>query len=290
MRYWPVQPAGKREDTIMPVIDVAGYQAGLSGLLLAPEPGNTADFGRQMRLPNGSAEQRQALVNQRLGIYRNNVIHSLTEAMAAQYPIVKKLVGEAFFLALARDYVRAAPPQEPALTFYGETFPDFIAGHAHCRPLPYLPDVARLEWLCQRVLHAPDDAELPPQALAAVDPALLGDVSLHVKQALALFSSRFPVVEIRQGNLKTTPGTVNLDHVQGSHVLVFRKGIDVKVLNLSPSAFLMLEELRRGRSISDSWDTVSSCFSLNDEALPPLLANLLGLGLFSAYDIDNRED
>lgn len=209
--------------------------------------------------------------------------------MAAQFPIVKKLVGDNFFLALARDYVREEPPVEPALTFYGETFPTFIAGHSHCRPLPYLPDVARLEWLCQHVLHAAEDSTMHPAVLVNVEPEILGDVNLHLKHAVALLRSAYPVVEIREQNLNEEAGSIDIATTQPSNALIYRDGSQVKVISLNPSAFLFLDQLRQGQVISACWETVSSTFSLNDEALPHLLGSLLGLGVFSGYAIKSEE-
>ena len=41
-------------------------------------------------------------VEQRFAVYRNNVTVSLTEALAQRFPVIKRLVGEEFFAALAR--------------------------------------------------------------------------------------------------------------------------------------------------------------------------------------------
>lgn len=273
----------------MPAVDLTHFQSGFSWVLLQPELTGHELLCRQMHLPESPADQRQKIAEQRLSIYRNNVIHSLTAALAAQFPVVKKLVGEAFFLALARDYVRAQPPQQPSLTYYGETFPDFITGHAHCRPLPYLPDVATLEWLFRKVLHAADEPVLLPQELAALDPEQLEDVSLQVRRATALFSSTYPVVKIREENLKDDPGPVNLDDSIPSNALILRQDYNVAVINLNPSAFLLLAELNQGHSIGASWEAVAVTYTLNEEALPALLATLLRLGVFSGYKLRPKE-
>ncbi|MEX0827510.1 MAG: DNA-binding domain-containing protein [Haliea sp.] len=274
----------------MPVIDLTRYQADFSRVLLAPELAGHEMLSQQMQLPEGAVDRRQAMAEQRLGIYRNNVIHSLTEAMAAQFPVVKKLVGEDFFLALARDYVRVEPPREPALTFYGDTFPDFIASHAHCRPLPYLPDVAKLEWLCQKVRHAADDPLLQAQELTAIDPEQLGDVVLHMIRAAALFSSPYPIVEIRAENLKDEPNAVDLGCAPPSRALVLRRNFEVTVVNLNPSAFLFLDQLRQGHAIDASWEMVAATYSLNEEVLPHLLSTLLGLDVFCTYEVPHDKE
>ena len=81
----------------------------------------------------------------RFGIYRNNVTASLTEALRQSFPVVRALVGEDFFTAMAIAHLRAHPPASPLLMFYGQDMADFVAGFAPAQHLGYLPDVARLE-------------------------------------------------------------------------------------------------------------------------------------------------
>ena len=53
---------------------------------------------------------------QRFGVYRNNVTVSLIEALADTFPVVQQLVGQAFFHAMAGEFVRRSPPVSPILT------------------------------------------------------------------------------------------------------------------------------------------------------------------------------
>ena len=46
----------------------------------------------------------------------------------SRFPVVKRLVGEEFFRAMAQVFVTEEPPRSPVLFRYGSTFPDFIAG------------------------------------------------------------------------------------------------------------------------------------------------------------------
>src|SRR6266542_3456863 len=68
------------------------------------------------------------------------------EALATTFPTVQALVGEDFFRMLARAFVGQSPPNQPVLAEYGAGFPAFIAGHDAARDLPYLADIARLDW------------------------------------------------------------------------------------------------------------------------------------------------
>jgi hypothetical protein len=62
-------------------------------------------------------------VARRFAVYRNNVQHGLTRALAARFPVVEALVGAEFFTAMARVFAAEAPPRDPVLLRWGDAFP-----------------------------------------------------------------------------------------------------------------------------------------------------------------------
>src|SRR5436190_2108002 len=111
----------------------------------------------------------------RLAVYRHHVLTSLSAALEATFPVVCRLVDRRFFGWLADSYVRAHPPAGPCLFEYGADLPEFIAAFPACAPLPWLADVARLEWAMNVALHAPDAVPLEPEALRTLPPATLAE-------------------------------------------------------------------------------------------------------------------
>jgi hypothetical protein len=103
-----------------------------------------------------------------LTIYRNTRLGTLTRALATAFPAVRALVGEDFFEAAARQFIRAEPPATACLDDYGERFAAFLAQLPPAAGIAYLADVARLEWAVNRALHAPDGPVLELAALAGV--------------------------------------------------------------------------------------------------------------------------
>src|SRR5262245_16767239 len=92
----------------------------------------------------------------RVGIYRHHVLTTLTAVLASTYPVARRLVHEAFFAYLADVYIRRHPPAGPCLFEYGEELPALLEALPACRALPYLPDVARLEWALAAAIGAED--------------------------------------------------------------------------------------------------------------------------------------
>jgi len=136
----------------------------------------------------------------RLDIYRHHVLTTLTDALAATYPVVCRLVDERFFRYAADGYVRAHPPTGPCLFEYGGALAEFLAAFPPCRELVYLPDVARLEWAMNHALHAPDVSPADGRLLAAVPPKAVAAVVLRLDPSVSYLVSPWPVDRIWRAN------------------------------------------------------------------------------------------
>lgn len=89
-----------------------------------------------------------------LSVYRNNVRESLLKALRTVYPAVATLAGDDFFRQLSLRFIETSPPRAPYVAGYGAEFIDFIDVSQACATVPYLADVARLEWAASRAgLH-----------------------------------------------------------------------------------------------------------------------------------------
>ena len=225
-----------------------------------------------------------------LRVYRNNVIYSLTRALAAQFPVVHKLVGPEFFGALATDYVRQSPPVDPALTLYGDQFASFITAHPACQPLPYLADVASLELQCQLALHAADEAVLEVAQLGALPPEQLATVRLALHASAFLLASHYPVDRIWAANLDDSPEEIRLDMSSRHHMLIYRRELQVQVVSLQPAAYALLQQLQAGCGLQQASSLVQEEFQLDDTELAPLLSYLLGLGVFSRFTLQPEKE
>lgn len=224
-------------------------------------------------LPPGVTAHAPDEAATRFAVYRNNVAHGLTRALARRFPVIERLVGEDFFAATARLFLRDHPPRDPRLFLWGEGFPAFLQAFRPLRDLPYLPDVARLEWLRGQAYHAADARPAPRDALAtaATDPARF---ALHLHPSVQLLRSRFAVVSIWQAN---QPGAAQPDKPlrpdRAENALILRDTADrVPVFALSPGEAAFLAALLRG-------DSLLAAAALAEGADPgPLLTRLIQTG------------
>lgn len=221
----------------------------------------------------------------RFAVYRNNVLSSLIDALAASFPVVQQLVGEAFFRAMAAVFVRHSPPRTRILADYGADFPAFIEGFAPAGSLAYLADVARLERLRIRAYHAADvapmNAEVLATALAA--PERLGGLLLRLQPALGLLDSAFAVVSLwaaHQGAL----ALAEVDPDQAQCALVLRNGLEVEVLGIRSGDAVFIQALLRDQPLGAATQLALASDPAFD--LGACLAHLLRAGAIThcAYD------
>lgn len=165
-----------------------------------------------------------------LGIYRGNATASAHKALEAAYPVIAKIVGTEFFSGLARQYRSRFPAHDGDLNEYGEYFPVFLADFAPARDLPYLPDIARLEWQVHRAHYAADVAPFDAARLASVQPENQLHLRPRLHPACAILHSHYPLARIWQVHQDTFSGEFEVDFSQGpGHALVKRPGFKVEV-------------------------------------------------------------
>jgi len=219
---------------------------------------------------------------QRLNIHRNNTTILLSDALAATYSVVYKLVGEDFFNAVARLFVRAQPPRSPCLFEYGMGFADFLATLPAAQGLPYLADIARLEWCWNEAFHALDVAPLTSVDLADVAPQSYGDLVFTPNPSLRLLASPFPIKEIWDVNQcgANPDASVNLDEGPQSLAVLRPRG-SVEMIELSPGGFIFTEQLARGASLEQAFVTASNAEAQFDPS--STLTVLITAGAFHTF-------
>lgn len=80
-------------------------------------------------------------------VYRNTSARGVVEALRASFPTIDALLGAEMFTQVALDYRREAPPAGPVLSDYGADFSGWLARQPWTSELPYIADVATIDWL-----------------------------------------------------------------------------------------------------------------------------------------------
>lgn len=90
--------------------------------------------------------------------------------LEATYPCCLAVVGEECFAQIARQHVLNHPLSEGNVTDYGDGFSDTIINQQTLvEAVPYLADLARLEWLVDRASQqVPVSADFPFEQLTLI--------------------------------------------------------------------------------------------------------------------------
>lgn len=181
--------------------------------------------------------------SRRLAAYRRGVFGNLCHALATSYPIISRIVGMPFFREAARHYILTNPSSSGDLNDYGEGFAAFIDDYPHARELPYLADVAKLEWRAQTTLNASDQGRTDMTILASIAAERYGELLFELDPAHARLDSAWPLHDIWRVNQLAYAGDMEVDFSRGSRILLRRERGVIKVEALSAAAAAFLDAL-----------------------------------------------
>jgi len=244
----------------------AGFAAHVAG-------GDRADLAAEVVGDSMSAEAR-------LRVYRHHVAHSLGSALAATFAAVHALVGDAFFRSMARSFIGQTLPTQPVLAEYGADFPAFVADYVPAASLPYLADIARLDWALNVAFHSPAGRRLAAADLAGIAAERLPALSLAVPEGASLIGSRYPIDRIWAASQPgATADTVDLGDGRAD-LLVLRRSDDAVFIVLETGEAAFVAALIDGRSLEEAAEQ-GSCAEPSFD-LSKVFARLLGLEAFAA--------
>jgi hypothetical protein len=247
-------------------------QAAFARSLLTGEPGKTLPY---------LVDDTAIAPGERLGIYRNTFVGSVVAALRITYPAVDRLVGETFFEGAARRFIAQQAPQAAHLNSYGGGFGDFLSGFAPAASLPYLPDVARLEWAVSCAANAPDAPALDPAALGMIGEADQGRIQFTPHPSVQIVQLAYDADHIRKAVIdKNEEQMANLDPGPTRFWLIaHRKVLDVVTRRLSDEEAEWSLAFMAGRPL----ETVFTPDGMNAQAT--LLGEHLATGRFSGYSL-----
>jgi hypothetical protein len=209
---------------LLPLAEV--QQRFTSAVLLGEAP----DLAFKGRVPADAA----------FAVHRNTVIGGLVNALRLSFPTVDALVGERFFDTAGQQFAISHPPRHPGLDEFGQQFIDFLHGLPAAACLPYLADVARLDWAIGHALRRP-----AMQRAFALD----ARVSLLLPQSLSVLRLAYPAHAIRAA-IGDDEALASLDMAPAEYrILVWRKGDTAAVQPIRTEAGNFLHALIGGADV-----------------------------------------
>jgi hypothetical protein len=222
----------------------------------------------------------------RLRVYRNAIAGTLHAALRDAYPVVLALVGEGYFEELSERYRLQYPSTSGNLQHFGATMAQFIEETPSLRALPYLPDVARLEWLRQGVALAAEQPTMDAAALAhwaTCEPAAL---RMEFHPSMHLLASSHAVLTLWRW-CQAPHGAAPNPQAGAEHVLLWRDDGEVAMAAVDPATFRCIGALAEGCDLASAYRAATDVDPYFDvqTCLQDLLAHRLVVSLSSSRSV-----
>jgi hypothetical protein len=213
-------------------------------------------------------------------VHRNTAMKAGLDALTDNYPVVRALVGEEAFEACAAGFVNGNPPIDPRLCLYGAKFDSFLSGYVPFAELPWLADIARLEWLRIESLFAADAPLLNPSS--ATGGAVSIDTRLKLHPAVRVLGSDAPVGSLWLAHQPSADSDA-IERVEwrGEIALLTRPADKVNIRVADPGALVFLSACARGEPLGEAARATKE--TTGDVA--KVFAGLIDAGAFISHHI-----
>jgi len=204
----------------------------------------------------------------RFSLNRNNVFASLIGAIAARYPVVRKLLWEDTFNQIAHLYVTAEPPRSTVPLHYGDDFPKFLRKLGQSASANYVADVAELEAARTRAYHAADMATVSSNAFRSLKPDQIPYLRAALHPSVHLLKSSFPIVSVWEANQQANDNRLRLWEAECA--LAARPRSQVEMRRLPPGTYeffsALMDRCTIGEAVSRAMSNTTNfdlteCFS-----------------------------
>jgi len=222
--------------------------------------------------------------DERLSIYRNNVLTRLSETLKEAFPVVRRIVGPGFFDYTAHSFIEEHLPSEPCLSSYGKQFPQFLKSFPAASELSYLPDVAQLEWSISQVVRAAPEDWLPIARLGdlAGDPAT---ARLRVTPCVQYLTSGFRIDQIWMAHQQEGDDLSRWHVDSGEAYLAVHAGESLTLNILPKAAWTFRSHLADGHALGTA--TAMALVVDPDFDIPAALGSLFAEHLVTAIGDEN---
>ena len=190
-------------------------------------------------------------VEDRLAIYRNAYHQRLIGALREDSPMLRELIGDQQFDALALGYIAAHPSMTSNLRWFGEELPAWLQKADDFSRYPLLAELAEWERLLRHAFDGPELAVLTLHELQALPAEDWPGLVLQLVPTASLHRQRFNTTAIWQA-LKAgmePPGQVLLD--EPAVWIVWRKDLQTLFRSASAEEQPLLAQLTAGMHFAD---------------------------------------
>ena len=185
-----------------------------------------------------------------LEVYRRGYVVRLTEALGETFEAVWWVSGDEDFFRLAKMFILTYPSRTYNLSSYGEEFAKFLEKERPFPDLPFIPDLARFEWLFKNIFHTGQHESVPEETIQSQ--AQQGNIRILFGPSVQLFTSPYKVYDIwkLRGTQHEKQPITEWD--QSQYLLLYKKRDQIFVNELQEIEYCLLQQLIAKRSLEET--------------------------------------
>lgn len=216
-----------------------------------------------------------------LAVYRHAYVARLAEALADNYTVLARALGDEGFDALAWAYIAAHPSRQPSIRWFGHRLDAFMATAGEALvPHAGLVDIARMDWALRSAFDAADARLLDAAALAALAPDDWAGLVLHLHpsvQRVALTHAIEPAWRVlREWQPASGAAQPELPEPRplAHWLLAWRQGGETRWRSLEPLEAALLAEVADGAPFAQLCERAAAELA-DAQAAAPAVVGLL---------------
>lgn len=210
-------------------------------------------------------------VETRLAVYAKAYRIRLTDALAANMPQLRQLLGEEEFGAVAGRYIDEYPSQFASIRWFGDRLAPMLA-QSHASQ-PWLAELARWEWALAASFDAEDARNVGVEALASVAPWDWAELRLEFHPSVQYLELATNAQALFKALSEEQPLPQPAILEQPQPWLLWRQDLKTQYRSLLPDEVAALAVVRAGGTFGAMCEAL--CESHDADAVPLVAAGML---------------
>ncbi len=205
----------------------------------------------------------------RLSVYSDAYFIRLLGCLESDFAAVLLATGPAAFRQLAADYLLRHPSSSPHVGDLGQAFAAFVRTHELSKNLPYLPDLAALEWNVLRSIYSERLPALDVQTLAAIPESAWAGARLIVDPTVRLLGTAWAVDRLWEDKFDAN-AKPHKPRRQRRWLVIFRNEEWAQVRSIDGPQWFALERLQEGKTLGQVCQDLTDVFKEQSGDLPAM--------------------
>ncbi len=191
---------------------------------------------------------------ERMRVYADGYVARLHEALCEVFEAVRFVIGEQRFFTLSSAYAKAYPSHDYNLSLAGRHFPAFAGADPLAASLPFIGNLAALEWRVCLAFRASLQPPLDPEKLATIPADSWDRLRFHFQPDTVVVASDWPIVDIWAARKQPREGVAISVEGRPQRALVYRSGLEVRCEPVELVQAELLAGLLAGKSLGEAWE------------------------------------